>query len=152
MDCYCNSQKKYNECCDPFLSGGLKPGNPEELMRSRYSAFCIKDIEYLIFTHHPSRQQPNEVELLTQTFQNTHWLGLKILKSQTDNQIGYVEFAAFYQNDPIGQLHENSKFIYENGQWYYLDGVILDPLKFSRNEQCWCGSKKKYKKCHGKNT
>jgi SEC-C motif domain protein len=155
MDCYCNSQKKYNECCYPFLSGSLKPGNPEELMRSRYSAFCIKDIEYLIFTHHPSRQQPNEVDFLTQTFQNTHWLGLKILKtkkSRTDNQIGYVEFVAFFQNDPIGQLHENSKFIYENGQWYYLGGVILDPLKFSRNGQCWCGSKRKYKKCHGKST
>jgi len=153
MDCYCNSQKNYNECCFPFLSGSLKAENPEQLMRSRYSAFCTKDVQYLISTHHPSRQKADELELLTQTFRNTHWLGLKILKTQesrTDIQIGYVEFVAFYQNSEIGQLHENSKFIYENGQWYYLDGVILEPLKFARNELCWCGSKKKYKRCHGK--
>ena len=154
MDCYCNSKKNYNECCYPFLSGSSKPESPEELMRSRYSAFCIKDIKYLISTHHPSRQGANEAELLNQTFHNTLWIGLKILnteESRTDNQIRYVEFAAFYQNDPIGQLHENSRFIYENEQWFYLDGVILDPLAFGRNELCWCGSNKKYKKCHGKN-
>jgi SEC-C motif domain protein len=61
-----------------------------------------------------------------------------------------VEFAAFYKNSKIEQLHENSKFIYENGQWYYLDGILLDPIKITRNEPCWCGSIKKYKKCHGK--
>ncbi|MCD4676693.1 MAG: hypothetical protein K8S18_11970, partial [Desulfobacula sp.] len=46
--CYCGSQKFYEECCFPFISGSLIPKNPEQLMRSRYSAFCIKNIEYLI--------------------------------------------------------------------------------------------------------
>ncbi|WP_291460484.1 YchJ family metal-binding protein [Desulfobacula sp.] len=71
-------------------------------------------------------------------------------KSQINQGIGYVEFAAFYKSIKEGQLHESLKFIYENGQWYYLDGVTLDPLKFGRNEKCWCGSMKKFKKCHGK--
>ena len=150
--CYCGSQKIYKECCLPFISGKLKPETPEQLMRSRYSAFCIKDIEYLISTHHPSKRQLNEREILAQTIHETQWLGLKVLKIQKgsiEHQIGYVEFAAFYKNTKIGQLHENSKFIYENGQWYYFDGVLLDPIKISRNEPCWCGSMKKFKKCHG---
>jgi len=123
------------------------------LMRARYSAFCVKDIEYLISTHHPSKRQLNEREVLMQTIHENHWLGLKVLKtdkSQINQGVGHVEFAAFYKNKKIEQLHENSKFIYENTQWYYFDGVILESLKFARNEPCWCGSMKKFKKCHGK--
>ena len=151
--CYCGNQKYYNECCYPFISGSLKLETPEQLMRSRYSAFCIKDIEYLISTRYPSKQEINEREVLAQTINETQWLGLKILKTnqgQINQGFGYVEFVAFYKNNKIEQLHENSKFIYENGQWYYFDGVILEALKFARNELCWCGSKKKYKRCHGK--
>lgn len=151
--CCCGSQKSYNKCCLPFLSKKLIPETPEQLMRSRYSAFCIKDIEYLIATRHPSTRQPEERELLNQRIKITQWLGLKVLKTSKNKisqGIGYVEFAAFYKTSEIGQLHENSKFIYENGHWYYLDGVILAPLKLTRNEPCWCGSMKKYKKCHGK--
>lgn len=151
--CYCGSQKSYAECCSRFLSGNLKPETPEQLMRSRYSAFCIKNIEYLICTHHPSKQQPNERETLTQTVHKTHWLGLKVLKTEKgriDQGVGYVEFLAFYKNIEIGQLHEHSRFIYENQQWYYLDGKVLGPVKFGRNEPCWCGSGKKFKNCHGK--
>ncbi len=104
-------------------------------------------------THHRSKRQLNEREILMQTIHETQWRGLKILKtdkSQISQGVGYVEFAAFYKSKGDGQLHENSKFIYENGQWYYFDGVILEPYSVGRNEACWCGSKKKYKKCHGK--
>jgi len=106
--------------------------NPEQLMRSRYSAFCTKDIEYLISTHHPSRQQPDEKDALEKTINQTKWLGLKIIKTVLNQDTGYVEFAAFYKNTEIGQLHENSKFIKEQDQWFYLDGVLMEPLKFSR--------------------
>ena len=152
-DCYCGSQKDYDNCCWPFLTGRARPENPEQLMRSRYSAFCIKDIDYLISTHHPSMQTPDGREVLTRTINETQWLGLKVLrieKEQSDQGVGYIEFAAFYKtNGTTGQLHEKSKFIHENGQWYYLDGLLMEPLKFGRNDPCWCGSNKKYKKCHG---
>ena len=152
-DCYCGSQKDYDNCCWPFLTGRARPENPEQLMRSRYSAFCIKDIDYLISTHHPSMQTPDERDILTRTIHETQWLGLKVLrieKEQSDQGVGYVEFVAFYKtNYTTGQLHEKSKFTHENDQWYYLDGLLMDPLKFGRNDPCWCGSNKKYKKCHG---
>ncbi|MFO8193012.1 MAG: YchJ family metal-binding protein, partial [Bacillota bacterium] len=83
----------------------------------------------------------------------TQCLGLKILKTEMDPDdphTSFVEFTAFYKNTEIGQLHERSKFINEAGQWYYLYGEFMDPLVFRRNDPCWCGSNKKYKKCHGR--
>jgi SEC-C motif-containing protein len=77
-------------------------------------------------------ETPDEREVLTRTIHETQWLGLKVLgavKEQADQDVGYVEFAAFYKtNDTTGQLHEKSKFIHENDQWYYLDGLLMDPL------------------------
>ncbi|MCP4020981.1 MAG: YchJ family protein [Desulfobacteraceae bacterium] len=150
-NCYCQSNKPFQSCCKPFLSGASKPGTPEQLMRSRFSAFCTKNIDYLIATHHPSKRQTNERGTLLQTIKDTQWLGLKIITAQKPNtDQGHVEFAAFYKAGDIGQLHEKSRFILEKHQWYYLDGEILEPVKIRRNEPCWCGSLKKFKKCHGK--
>jgi SEC-C motif-containing protein len=121
-------------------------------MRSRYCAFCRSHVAYLLATHHPSKRQPDEVQTLQDTINETEWLGLTVLKApppkQTDT-IGLVEFAAFYKRGDFGQLHERSQFIKENGRWYYLQGELLAPLTLKRNDLCWCGSRKKYKRCHG---
>lgn len=151
--CYCGSQKSVKDCCYPFLSGKWLPETAEQLMRSRFAAFCTKDIEYLISTLHPSKRQFNDWQKLQDTAQKTQWLALKVLntiKGQKGDKIGYVEFAAFYKTDETGQLHEMSTFSHENDQWYYVDGVLLDPVTYGRNDPCWCSSHKKYKKCHGK--
>jgi len=152
ITCHCGSRKTREDCCLPFLTGTSKPETPEQLMRSRYSAFCVRNIDYLMATRHSSGQQPDEREVLGATVQETQWLGLKVMKTGrdgSDQDVGYVEFSAFYKNTGIGQHHENSRFIRENGQWYYVDGVMLEPVKFGRNDPCWCGSDKKHKKCHG---
>jgi SEC-C motif-containing protein len=152
--CYCGSQKNFRECCHPFLIGALKPETAEQLMRSRYSAFCTKNIEYLFSTHHPSKRDPNEMESLSRTAREIQWLGLIVLKTGKDSvdpKIESVEFAAFHKTkNNLGQIHENSRFIHEHGQWFYLDGDPLAPLEFGRNDPCWCGSNKKFKKCHGR--
>jgi SEC-C motif-containing protein len=121
-------------------------------MRSRYCAFCRGHVAYLLATHYPSKRQPHEAQTLQDTINETEWLGLTVLKApppkQTDT-IGLVEFAAFYKRGDFGQLHERSQFIKENGRWYYLQGELLAPLTLKRNDLCWCGSRKKYKRCHG---
>jgi len=122
-------------------------------MRSRYSAFCVKDIEYLLLTHHSSKHEPNEREQLASTFAHTQWLGLKVLQStidRSDKTVRYVEYLAFSKSENLEQLHENAKFILEKDIWYYLDGKRLPAVKLGRNEICFCGSNKKYKKCHGR--
>ncbi len=118
-------------------------------MRSRFYAFLTGNIHYLIATLHPSQRKENDEEVLRSTIESTQWMGLKILK--TDDRQHTVEYVAFYSASPVGQLHEQSKFIKENDRWYYLNGTILPPIRIGRNDPCICNSGKKYKRCHGAN-
>ena len=147
-NCPCGSQLKYADCCQRLHLGKAKASNAEQLMRSRYSAFVQQNIDYLIDTLHPTQRQTDDREVLQQTCQNTRWLGLQIVKSQDKKDTAKVEFVAFYEDSPIGQLHERSNFVLEAGLWFYLDGEFLPAIKLGRNDRCICGSGKKLKHCH----
>jgi uncharacterized protein YchJ len=110
--CCCGSGKKHGNCCGIYLSGRGVPDTPEQLMRSRYAAFCHKNIDYLIATRDPDERQINDRKVLADTCNRTQWLGLEVLNtddSQLGRGIGFVEFAAFYEEK--GQVHENSRFV-----------------------------------------
>lgn len=144
--CPCSSGKPYADCCAPYLSGQALPKLPETLMRSRYTAFCKGNVDYLIATRHPTKRQMDEREALMDTITHTEWLSLRVLNVSAN----LVEFVAFHRSqNQIGQLHEKSEFLLQNGRWYYLDGATLPAIKLERNDLCWCGSGKKLKKCHG---
>lgn len=106
-----------------------KAKTAEQLMRSRYSAFAKGLPKYLLKTRAPAMREPSDLKELQALIQNTEWLGLKMLDCElgsADEQIGEVEFIASYtSNGTIGQLHERSRFIKENDDWFYLDGDIL---------------------------
>ncbi len=95
-------------------------------MRSRYSAYVLGLSDYLLATWHPDTR-PRQLDLAEPPGQGTTWLGLGIkrhLDSADDRAM--VEFVARYR---IGgararRLHERSRFVRENGAWYYLDGDI----------------------------
>ncbi len=143
MPCYCGNPIPYSHCCQPWHQGGAAP-TAEALMRSRYSAFVLKDSAYLQRSLHPSQRADEDSQTLAEAFQ-TPWLGLQVLAAGKD----WVEFCAFYQTPQgLGQLHEYSYFVQEGGQWFYRDGRFLPPLKLERNQTCPCGSGKKYKHCH----
>jgi SEC-C motif-containing protein len=120
----------------------------EALMRSRYSAYVLKNSAYLNDTWHPSTR-PVALDVSSD---DTEWRRLEVVGTEkgaeTDSE-GVVEFAAWFQG---GQLHERSRFVREEGRWFYLDGEILPPHqqeKPGRNAPCPCGSGKKYKRCCG---
>ncbi len=152
--CPCDSGEPYGSCCEPLhLSSAATTA--EHLMRSRYSAFCLGKIEYLLATLHPSQRQPNDRANLIQTLSRTHWVRLQILatnRGAADDDSGQVEFVATYHEDGTArQLHERSCFVKENGRWFYSSGEyenLVPPPKPGRNDRCWCGTGKKYKKCH----
>lgn len=166
--CWCGSRRAFSSCCEPYLKGNKLAPTAEALMRSRYSAFCTGHADYLIATHHPSKQNRNEREQLHRNIKSTQWINLlviKTLKGQKKDKTGRVEFVAAYQlipshlvtatseqtaqsPDAISQLHENSRFVREQGQWLYLDGDILPTYQPKRSHPCWCGSGKPYKHCH----
>lgn len=110
---------------------------PKELMISRYEAFKRLDGEYL--------QQTTTQDISTDLsgYENIEWLKLDVLEAKGDE----VEFKAYYrENTTLSLLHEKSKFVQVEGEWKYEDGILYN-TKIERNEDCPCGSGKKYKKC-----
>ena len=55
--CPCGSNVAYNECCLPLIKGDRPALTAEELMRSRYSAYAMKEIGYLLSSLHPDHRQ-----------------------------------------------------------------------------------------------
>ena len=120
-------------------------------MRSRYAAFCKRHVDYLIDTLHPSQRQPDDRAVLARSV-SRRWIGLQIRDTRRGGRaddVGYVEFVAYYVGQQPGQVHERSKFVKEKGRWFYWGGEYKEPVKTRRNAPCWCGSGKKYKRCHG---
>ena len=120
MNCACGKDR-HETCCGRFLEGKELAGNAEELMRSRYSAFVLKNEVYLLSTWHPSTR-PQE-SLFNQD--PTQWMGLTVkqFNEASDRLSATVEFVAIYKiNGKAHRLHEISSFVFEGKQWLYVDG------------------------------
>ncbi len=150
--CPCASGEAFARCCGAFIEAGQFAPSAQALMRSRYSAFARHYPQYLLDTLHASKREGETLQALRDSCAQTDWCGLRILDTRRGlpgDADGEVEFVAFYRlADDIAQLHERSRFCFEEGRWYYLDGEMLPPLKLGRNDPCWCGSGRKLKKCH----
>lgn len=118
--CYCNSEKPFKDCCEPYLKGLKKAPTAEVLMRSRYSAYATHQADYLVATTHVSqRNNYTREDILLWAISNS-WQKLEVLKSTETT----VEFKAYYldQNKAAQIHHEFSTFKQEEGDWYYVDG------------------------------
>lgn len=122
--CPCGTALPYADCCGRYHAGEqhLMAPSAEALMRSRYSAFVLDLRDYLLATWHastrPTELEPNPPGL--------NWLGLEVKKSaQQDAGHATVEFVA---RSKLGgrahRLHETSRFIREDGRWFYVDGEV----------------------------
>lgn len=122
--CPCGNPDGYASCC-----GRLHAGEPAAtavaLMRSRYSAYVLKREEYLLATWHADTRPP-ALALLAQQPPPT-WLGLEIRSEhQRDADHARVEFIARYRlgGGRAQRQHEESRFVREDGRWYYRDGEL----------------------------
>ena len=112
-------------CCGPYHAGQAAP-DAESLMRSRYSAFVRGDVPYLLATWHAS-QRPVTLALETAA----QWLGLEIKQHRvtgTDSaeETSEVVFVARFRiGGKAVRQHERSRFVREEGRWYYVDGDAL---------------------------
>ncbi|MFK5938609.1 MAG: YchJ family metal-binding protein [Sulfurimonas sp.] len=144
--CICGNDKLFDACCGSIIDGKRKADTPEELMRSRYSAYIKTDGRYLVLSAVKENQYEDDARLIEEFSQSVEWLKLDVLNAVNDT----VEFKAYYKDqEGIKVLHEKSNFVLENGLWKYKDGELYNS-KVERNESCPCGSGKKYKKCCGK--
>ena len=148
--CPCGTGLSTNACCGRYHSGEPAP-TPEALMRSRYSAFALNLCDYLLDTWHASTR-PNELLPDLQT----HWKCLIIIKEEpafqqalSQTNIGYIHFRAYFKERARWhRLEENSRFVFEQNRWWYVDGTPeVKRLKPRRNDPCFCGSGRKLKLC-----
>jgi SEC-C motif-containing protein len=141
--CPCGSSVLYNRCCEP-IHKGAQAASAEVLMRSRFSGFALQLSDYLLTSWHPETR-PKQIKLDA----DTHWRRLEILSANNDDQFGNVHFRAYYQeNQQWHLLEETSNFIFQNEHWLYHSGHYTPlVLKPNRNDPCFCGSGKKFKKC-----
>lgn len=120
--CPCSSGDVFGDCCGPLLQGAPAP-TAERLMRSRYTAFALEDAEYLRRTWHATTR-PATVEVEPEL----QWRRLLIIDRVAGGPFdreGVVEFEAFWrQGADRGSLHERSRFVREERQWYYVDGDV----------------------------
>lgn len=119
--CPCGSGRSYTRCCRPLHLGQRQARTAEELMRSRYSAFAVGDVTYLVESWHPLRR-PDEVRLDT----TRDWVGLEIVRTLAggpDDDHGVVEYkASSVSGGRRSVLHEVSRFERVAGRWVYVDG------------------------------
>jgi SEC-C motif domain protein len=154
MLCYCRSLKLFDMCCKPLIAGDVAATTCEQLMRSRYSAYCHRDVEYICRTYHSSVRSANPKSTIAAFANGSHFIELNVLSSEQNAEEGFVCFKIKYiQGNGLYAFSERSRFVYSDA-WYYVDGVLTEavPVKLGRNDLCPCKSGKKFKSCFTHNT
>ncbi|CAM3560769.1 hypothetical protein VA7868_01022 [Vibrio aerogenes CECT 7868] len=126
--CPCGSKRHYKNCCQPIHMNHSNAETPEQLMRARYTAYAIGVTDFIQQTYHISNEAGQDRQGIEDGILN-HWDKLVILDSAPGNSgdEGFVHFKAYFQRN--GQsfcLQERSRFIRENGIWFYIDGMISE--------------------------
>jgi SEC-C motif-containing protein len=128
--CPCGSNRKYKLCCKPFHAGKLAP-NALTLMKSRYCAYALNEYKYIINTTHKDNVEFTEDKKTWQrSIQNfikqTKFENLDIVDFSDDELQAFVTFRAkLSSNGEDTSFMEKSRFIKENGRWYYIDGTLI---------------------------
>jgi SEC-C motif-containing protein len=113
----------FAQCCGRWLGTDAPAPDAQSLMRSRYCAFVLHNAPYLLKTWHASKR-PSKVSFDA----GVKWLGLEVRDAKNlDADHAEVEFVA-RQREPGGRavrLVERSRFVREEGAWFYVDGTHL---------------------------
>lgn len=150
--CPCGSLLNFSQCCQPLHLGQKHAQTAEQLMRSRYSAFVVGHIDYIVQTTLPAQQLLLDVPAITAWSAQSQWLGLEVLQhiAKIGKRHAQVEFNARFKdnNNPLAseQAHQElSSFVQCNELWFFLDPTVemVHPLK----SPCVCLSGQKFKQC-----
>lgn len=128
--CACCSGISYVQCCGPFHRGEREAPDPVSLMRSRYSAFAIREVEYLYRTlheDHEDRGAPRELVLraLREAASTQKYLGLKVIDADgvSRDGLGRVLFhAVIFERGRDRSFVELSEFSHDGVGWRYVSG------------------------------
>jgi SEC-C motif-containing protein len=122
--CPCGSGEPFGRCCLVLHRGERQAATAEQLMRARYSAYAVGDLDYVWQTWHP-RTRPTALT----PHGGLTWTGLHVVDTvdgRPDDQTGEVEFHAHYRDGRrSGTLHERSRFVVRARRWFYVDGELF---------------------------
>lgn len=130
--CPCGGPR-YGSCCAPLHRGDRRAATAEQLMRSRYSAYALSEVEYLLRTHPSPEPLVRRRRELIASLALVRWRRLCILATTAGapaDRTGTVSFEAHYTvGGREGVLRERSLFGREgerpDGQWLYLKALDL---------------------------
>jgi SEC-C motif domain protein len=126
--CPCGNLRAYAECCGRFHAGEIADTAPQ-LMRSRYSAYVLRLTDYLLATWHPDTRPAT---LALPPPEELRWVGLDIRSQRLggNGRRARVEFIARFREGGASRVqaqHEVSRFVREDGRWFYVDGEFPAP-------------------------
>ncbi len=146
--CPCGSGNLLDACCGHYHAGHPAPC-ASALMRSRYSAYVLGLVDYLVATTLPAQQAGLDREAIAAWSAQSTWLGLEVESSEVfggQPEHAFVTFTARWHDSTGEHSHrEQSSFVQNDGRWYFIDPTVQ--VKASRNDACLCGSGQKFKKC-----
>ncbi|MBL0209807.1 MAG: hypothetical protein IPQ13_02670 [Holophagaceae bacterium] len=124
--CPCTSKLTYDRCCQPFIEGKKAVETAAQLMRSRFSAYALAKVDYLMKTTSEAERAKLDRSELAQYCRTIRCVSLKIVSTEQGgpgDETGTVKFHASLQVQGKRQLHiELSRFTREAGAWVYVDG------------------------------
>ncbi|MEN8255291.1 MAG: YchJ family metal-binding protein [Verrucomicrobiota bacterium] len=122
--CPCGSGVGFKDCCGGIVSGQRTALTAEQLMRSRYTAYVAKKVDYLVQTTHPSSRTDDLADSIRKWMRQVEWLKLHVIATadgQESDSTGRVEFVAEYLADTgPARHHECSVFEKADDIWYYV--------------------------------
>ena len=146
--CPCTSGQSLADCCGRYHAGTPAP-SAEQLMRSRYSAYVLGLIDYLVATTLQAQQPGLDRQAMAAWSAQSVWLGLEVEHAEVlggTPEHARVTFTARWHDAEGDHSHrERSAFVQHDGRWYFIDPTV--PLQAGRNDPCPCGSGVKFKKC-----
>jgi len=155
--CPCGLPASYESCCGRFIDQQTFAETPEQLMRSRYTAYTQANVDYIKKTMCGAALNGFDVDGTRSWARSVDWVSLEVTRVSRmtlDDTEGSVEFTFNYvEAGQSRSVYECSFFRKIDGRWYYISGahdltaLTQQVEKVTRNDPCPCGSGKKYKKC-----
>ncbi len=134
--CPCGSGRKYKVCCGQNHNGIQYPNDPERLIRARYTAYAIGEVDFLWKTTHPANEAvegKTEAEYKQETLaycSRVDFTGLTVHETQPADDQGISRgtlTARFKVGDqPEDSFTEISEFIQVDGRLVYLRGTEVE--------------------------
>lgn len=126
-ECPCGSTLPFEGCCGSIITEKRKAQTAEELMRSRYTAFTLGDVEYLMKSWHPQTRNLSEKREIQNWAKSVRWIKLEIINTaggQQGDMAGTVTFIAYYrEKGKLKTIKEKSSFTIVDGYWVYVSGI-----------------------------